>query len=119
MTSMLIERVKKLQDKVNRLNRFNKLICDCNQQLREKASCLDENNCDKQSCAVNQFQKIKKLQDQYEKISRVDTPIIAIKRKKLEDFDETSSGKKYQCNVNGCGKKFNCNSRLKRHLISH
>ena len=57
MISVLIDRAKKMQDLVNRLNRFNKLICDSNHQLEEKTSCLDEDSCEKKVCVVNEFQK--------------------------------------------------------------
>src|SRR3984957_17602905 len=119
MISVLIDRAKKLQDLVNRLNRFNKLICDSNHQLGEKASCLDEDNCEKKSCVVNEFQKKnERLKDEYERMNGVGMPMIAIECKKLEGFDERSREKKYKCNVNECRQKFKTNSLLKQHLIS-
>src|ERR1700733_12793071 len=119
MIGVLIDRAKKLQDLVNRLNKFNKLICDNNYQLGEKASCLDEDNCEKESCVVNQFQKKnKRLKDEYVGINGVRMPMIATECKKLEGFDERSRDKKYMCNVNECGKKFKFNSFLKRHMKS-
>src|SRR3984885_10464358 len=106
MIGVLIDRAKRLQDLVNRLNRFNKLICDSNHQLREKASCLDEDNCDKESCVVNEFQKKnERLKDESERMNGVGMPMIAIECKKLEDFDGRPQEKKYKCNVKECGKK--------------
>src|SRR5258706_12782797 len=120
MISVLIDRAKKLQDIVNRLNRFNKLICDSNYQLREKVGCLDKDNCEKESCVVNQFQKKnERLKDEYEKMNGIGMPIIAIECKKLEGFDERSQEKKYKCKVNKCGKKFRNKYLLKSHMISH
>src|SRR5581483_8421404 len=119
MIGVLVDRAKKLQDVVNRLNRLNKLICDSNYQLGEKVGCLDEDNCEKESCVVNEFQKKnKRLKDEYERMNGAGMPMIAIECKKLEGFDERSRDKKYKCNINECGKKFK-NNHLESHMISH
>ena len=118
MISVLIDRAKKLQGLVNRLNRFNKLICDSNYQLEEKVGCLDEDNCEKKSCVVNEFRKKnERLKDEYKGMNGVGMPMIAIECKKLEGFDERSRDKKYKCNI--CNYAAIDSTSLRKHIRVH
>jgi hypothetical protein len=132
MISVLIESVKKLKKQVNHLNELNKLIVDCNARLGEKVGCFDGGNeCVKETCQTEEDEgkkKKKRLQDEYQRISKVGLTVIEMKlevkekeigmeRKRKRKLEKEK--KRFMCEVRDCGKKFKRKQYLNQHMNVH
>jgi hypothetical protein len=94
--------------------------------LGEKVGCLDGGNeCVKETCQTEEDEgkkkKKKRLQDEYQRISKVGLTVIEmkleVKEKGMERKRKQEKEKKrFECEVKDCGKKLKRKGDLKIHM---